>query len=173
MVSYTAPKVVGIKRGKKIAKSSRKELVGSVVEEFMDSDRYETTVKWSPHILVFKIEYEYPWNVSVTHTDVLKILLCNQQFPAKVLLHTDLEGCLELLQKGPLQNYEAEFTLTFMVNIFMMILMATLMFNHIKELFGTSKVFPFISLTLTPLIALHVFTLDVKLAELVMFLIKR
>ena len=55
MISYTASKVVEINRGKKIAERSRKELVGSVVEEFMDSDRYETTVKWSPHILVLKI----------------------------------------------------------------------------------------------------------------------
>ena len=71
MVSYTASKVVGIKRGKKIYERSRKELVGSDIEEFMDSDRYETTVKRSPHILVFKIIYDYPWSVSVTHTDVL------------------------------------------------------------------------------------------------------
>ena len=71
MVSYTASKVVGIKRGKKISERSKKELVGSDIEEFMDSDRYETTVKMSPHILVFKIIYDYPWSVSVTHTDVL------------------------------------------------------------------------------------------------------
>ena len=54
-----------------------------------------------------------------------------------------------------------------------MIMIATLMSNHIKELFRTSKVLPFISLTLTPLIALHVFTVDVKLAEVVKFHIKR
>ena len=90
-----------------------------------------------------------------------------------MLLHTDSEGCLELLQKVPLQNYEIEFTLTYMITIFTMIVVATLMFNHIRELFGTSKVFPFISLTLTPLIALHVFTVDVKLAEVVKFHIKR
>jgi len=102
MVSYAAPEIVEIKRGKKITESSTKELVGSVLEKFMDSDRYETTVKWSPHILIFKITYDYPWNVSVTHTDVLQILLCKQQLPAKVLLHTDSEGCLELIQKVPL-----------------------------------------------------------------------
>ena len=109
----------------------------------------------------------------MTHTDVLQILLCKQQLPAKVFLHTDSEGCLQLLQKVPLQNYEVEFTLTFMVTIFTLIVVVTLMFNHIKELFRTSIVFPFISLTLTPLIALHVFTVDVKLAEVVKFLIKR
>jgi len=102
MVSYTAPEIVGIKRGKKITERSTKELVGLVVDEFMDSDRYETTVKLSPHILVFKIIYDYPWDVSVTHTDVLKILLCKQQLPAKVFHYTDSEGCLELLQKVPL-----------------------------------------------------------------------
>jgi hypothetical protein len=173
MVSYAAPEIVEIKRGKKITERSTKEIVGSILEKFMDSDRYETTVKWSPHILVFKITYDYPWNVSVTHTDVLQILLCKQQLPAKVLLLTDSKGCLELIQKVPLQNYEVEFTLTFMVTIFTLIVVVTLMFNHIKELFRTSTVFPFISLTLTPLIALHVFTVDVKLAEVVKFLIKR
>jgi len=55
MVSYTASKVVGIKRGKKIAERSRKELVGPDFEEFINSDRYETTLKRIPHILVFKI----------------------------------------------------------------------------------------------------------------------
>jgi len=76
MVSYTAPEIVGIKRGKNIAESSSKELVGTDFEEFIDSDRYETSVKWSPHILVFKIIYDDPWDVSVTHTDVLKIKIC-------------------------------------------------------------------------------------------------
>ena len=82
MISYKASKVVEIKRRKKISERSSKELAGSDIEEFMDSDRYETTVKWSPHILVFKIKYANPWNVSITHTDVLQILVCKQQFPA-------------------------------------------------------------------------------------------
>jgi hypothetical protein len=51
--------------------------------------------------------------------------------------------------------------------------MVTLVANHVKEQFRTSKLFPFISLTLTPLIALHVFTVDVPLAEVVKFHIKR
>jgi len=71
MISYKASKVVEIKRRKKISERSSKELAGSDIEEFMDSDRYETTVKRSPHILVLKIIYDYPWSVSVTHTDVL------------------------------------------------------------------------------------------------------
>ena len=58
MVSYTASKIVEIKKGKKITERSTKELAGSVVEEFMDSDRYETTLKWIPHILVFKIIFD-------------------------------------------------------------------------------------------------------------------
>ena len=90
-----------------------------------------------------------------------------------MFLSIDPEGCLDLLQKVPLQNYEVEFTLVYMVSIFTMIVIVTLTFNHIKELFRTSTVFPFISLTLTPLITLHVFTVDVKLAEVVKFLIKR
>ena len=44
---------------------------------------------------------------------------------------------------------------------------------HIKGLMMNSKVFPFISLTLTPLIVLHVFTVDVNLADVVKLLIKR
>jgi len=71
MVSYTASKVVGITRGKKIAERSRKELAGSDFEEFIDSIRYETIVKRTPQILVFKMIFDNPWNVSVTYTDVL------------------------------------------------------------------------------------------------------
>ena len=82
MVSYTVAKVVETKEGMKITESSWKEIVGQDSKKFMDSDRYETTVKWSPHILVFKIKYANPWNVSITHTDVLQILVCKQQFPA-------------------------------------------------------------------------------------------
>ena len=48
-----------------------------------------------------------------------------------------------------------------------------LLAKHIKDLFMASKVFPFISLTLTPLIVLHVFTVDVNLAEAVKLLVKR
>jgi len=78
MVSYSVPEIVGTKRGKNIAESSLKEFMGPDFEEFIDSDRYETIDKWSPHVLVFKIEFDYPWDVSVTHTDVLQILLCKQ-----------------------------------------------------------------------------------------------
>ena len=58
MVSYTASKVVGIKRGKKIAERSRKEIVGLDFEDFIDSDRYETIIKYIPHILEFKIIFD-------------------------------------------------------------------------------------------------------------------
>jgi hypothetical protein len=60
-----------------------------------------------------------------------------------------------------------------MVTIFTMIVLVTLMFNHIKELFCTSTVYPFISLMLTPIILLHVFTVDVNLAEVVKYQIQR
>ena len=42
-----------------------------------------------------------------------------------------------------------------------------LLANHIKDLTMNTKVFPFMALTLTPLIMLHVFTIDVNLAEVV------
>ena len=45
--------------------------------------------------------------------------------------------------------------------------MIILLANHIKDLTMKSKVFPFMALTMTPLIVLHVFTIDVNLAELV------
>ena len=90
-----------------------------------------------------------------------------------MFLYTDSEGCLELIQKVPLQNYDVEFILTFMVTIFTMIVLVTLMFNYIKEHFCTSTVYPFISLMLTPIIVLHVFTVDVNLAEVVKYHIQR
>jgi uncharacterized membrane protein len=71
-----------------------------------------------------------------------------------------------------MQNYESEITLIFAVKVFAMIMMVILLANHIKDLQGRSKVLPFISLILTPLIVMHVFTLDVKLAEVVKLQIK-
>ena len=54
-----------------------------------------------------------------------------------------------------------------------MIVMVILFANHIKELFTNSRVFPFISLMLTPIIIMHVFTIDVNLAQVVKMLVKR
>jgi len=54
-----------------------------------------------------------------------------------------------------------------------MIAMVILLANQIKDLWTNSRVFPFISLILTPIIIMHVFTVDVKLAEVVKLLIKR
>jgi len=51
--------------------------------------------------------------------------------------------------------------------------MITLLANHIKDLFTNSRAFPFISLILTPIIVMHVFTVDVKLAEVTKLLMKR
>jgi len=48
-----------------------------------------------------------------------------------------------------------------------MTVMIILFANHIKDLKMNSKVFPFMALTLTPLIVLHVFTIEVNLAEVV------
>jgi len=55
----------------------------------------------------------------------------------------------------------------------MMIVMVILFAHHIKDLITNSRVFPFISFVLTPIIIVHVFTVDVKLAEVVKLLIKR
>ena len=54
-----------------------------------------------------------------------------------------------------------------------MVVMVILLANHIKDVFSNSRLFPFISLILTPIIMMHVFTVDVKLAEVVKLLMKR
>ena len=76
MVSYKPSKMAGVKRGKKIGDRSVQELMGytnldntkgkgkltdSDFKEFMDSDRYETTIKNTPHILIFKFTFDDPW----------------------------------------------------------------------------------------------------------------
>jgi len=71
-----------------------------------------------------------------------------------------------------MQNYESEITLIFAVKVFAMIMMVILLAKHVIDLWGRSKVLPFISLILTPLIVMHVFTLDIKLAEVVKLQIK-
>ena len=53
-----------------------------------------------------------------------------------------------------------------------MIVMVILSVNQIRDIWANAKVFPFISLILTPLIALHVFTVDVEYAEVVKLQIK-
>jgi len=141
--------------------------VGSSWEEFKDPDRYKTTVKKSSNILVFKINFESPWDVSVDQTNILKMKICKQEFGADLIKHTNSEGCLYLHQYFPMQNYESEITLIFAVKVFAMIVMVILLAKHCKDLVWNSKVFPFISLILTPLIVMHVFTIDIKLAEVV------
>jgi hypothetical protein len=71
-----------------------------------------------------------------------------------------------------MQNYESEITLIFAVKVFAMIMVVILLAKHVKDLLCNSRVFPFISLMLTPLIVLHVFTLDVKLTKVVKLQIK-
>jgi len=59
------------------------------------------------------------------------------------------------------------------IAVFVTILMVILLANHIKDIFTKSRVFPFISLILTPIIIMHIFTIDVKLAEVVKLLMTR
>ena len=65
MTSYSASKLQGINRRKKIGERTVKELVGLSPEKFLDSDRYKTTVKKSSNIFVLKITFDSPWYVSV------------------------------------------------------------------------------------------------------------
>jgi len=65
MISYSASELQGFNRRKKIGERTVKGLVGSSWEEFLDPDRYMTTVKKSSNILVFKIIFHSPWDVSV------------------------------------------------------------------------------------------------------------
>ena len=53
-----------------------------------------------------------------------------------------------------------------------MVVMVFLLANHIKDLFTNSRVFPFISLILTPIIFMHIFTIDVNLVQVVKILVK-
>ena len=53
MVSYTASKIVSTIRRMKIGETPVKELMGNSLENFMDSNRYETTVDRNPNTLIF------------------------------------------------------------------------------------------------------------------------
>jgi hypothetical protein len=46
-------------------KKSIKELVGSSFKELKDSNPYATKIRKTEHILVFKIMFDNPWDVSV------------------------------------------------------------------------------------------------------------
>ena len=100
--------------------------------------------------------------------------ICKQDdLPADLKLHKNSEGCLESHKNIPLQNYKSEIVFTFMIIVVGLIVMVMLCGNHIKELLVNPKVFPFISLTLTPIIMLHIFTNDVQLAKVDKLLVKR
>jgi len=74
MVSFTT--ILGIKRGKKIKERSIKELVGLTFEEFKDSNRFETKISRTPHVIILKLTFTDPWSVSINKTDVLSIKIC-------------------------------------------------------------------------------------------------
>jgi hypothetical protein len=65
MISYSAWELKGINRNKEIGERTVKELVGSSTEEFLNADRYKTTVKKTSNIIVFEITFDRPWYVSV------------------------------------------------------------------------------------------------------------
>ena len=96
MLSYTASKVVRTERNKKIGERTVKEIVGQSKEEFLYSDRFETFVYKSLHVLVFQIIFDNPWNISVNHTDILQVLFCKQEFRTDLIPHINAEGCVEL-----------------------------------------------------------------------------
>jgi len=50
--------------------------------------------------------------------------------------------------------------------------MLLLLSKHIRDLLMSGKVFPFMALVLTPLIMLHVYTVEVRLAEVIKLQIK-
>ena len=59
------------------------------------------------------------------------------------------------------------------VSLFAMVAILLLLVKHSQDMLMNSNVFPFISLTLTPLIVLYVLLIDVKLAVVVKLLIQR
>ena len=54
-----------------------------------------------------------------------------------------------------------------------MLMMVMLLAKHIKDLLLNGRMFPFVSLILTVLIVLHIFTIDVNLAKVVKLQISR
>ena len=46
------------------------------MEEFLDPDRYETIIHRSSQIIVLKMIFDNPWDISVDYEDILQILLC-------------------------------------------------------------------------------------------------
>jgi len=78
MVSYTASEIKEIIKGEKIGESSVSELMGSSVEELLDSNRFTTNVTKTQQILVFNFKCTDPWLASAIKTDILKILICKQ-----------------------------------------------------------------------------------------------
>ena len=97
MVSYTPSKILGVKIGKQIEERSMEELLGSSFKEFVDSDRYLTTISKNLNTLVFKATFTDRWKVSAKYTNVLKVEICNQEFPENLTLQTNAKDCLELL----------------------------------------------------------------------------
>ena len=89
--------------------------------------------------------------------------ICKQEFSINLTRYINSEGCIELLQNVPLQRHESELIVINTISVCLVIVMALLLVNHIKDLSTNSRVFPFISLVLTPIIIMHVFTVDVKL----------
>ena len=65
MKSFSPAKIAEIKIGENITERSMENLLGSSLKEFTDSDRYETTILWNHHVLVFQLEFDDPWSVSV------------------------------------------------------------------------------------------------------------
>ena len=59
------------------------------------------------------------------------------------------------------------------ISVFAVTVMIILLANHIKDHVKNKRVFPFISLILTPLIMLHVFTIDVEYTDMVKLFIQR
>jgi hypothetical protein len=55
----------------------------------------------------------------------------------------------------------------------MMVVVVILLAYQFKELWTNSRVFPCISLIFTPIIIMHVFTVDVKLAVVTKLLMER
>ena len=110
--------------------------------------------------------------MSVNSTDILQIKICKQDLNTDLLHLSNSENCLELHQYFPLQNYESEITFIFAIKVFAVIIMTILMANFVKQLVRNGTVFPFISLIFTPLIVLHVFTLNAKPAQTVKLQLK-
>ena len=96
----------------------------------MNSQRYEKLVEKSLQISHFKIEYENPW--SVASDTVLKVEICEQEFPASLRKQQNEHGCITLSKKMPFQLYDYEGVVIFVMVGILLIMVIVLIISRFE-----------------------------------------